>query len=716
MNSDRSIEELDSADGNISPGISRREFLQGVGGGIVVLFLVGGDVFAQRGGRGLPSDFNAFLRISEDGRVTCFTGKIEMGQGIITSLAQMLADEMDVALGSVDMVMGDTGLCPYDQGTFGSMSTRSFGPPLRAAGAEARTVLLELASEQLGIPVEQFVVENGVVLDKTDKSKSVTYAQLAKGREIVKRAKSVEVKTPASFKVIGKPMTRRDAHEKVTGEAKYAGDMRPAGMLYAKILRHPAHGATLKTVDTSEASKIEGVQVVRDGNLVAVLHEHPDVAEKALATIKAEFSTPEPAVDDVTIFDHLLEVAPEGQDVSRGGDLAKGQARATELFDNTYLNSYVAHAPMEPHTAVVEIEDKKATVWASTQSPFGAKSEVAQALGLAPEDVRVMPAFVGGGFGGKTRNLQVVEAARLAKLAGKPVQVAWTRSEEFFDDSFRPAAIIKIKSGITDSGEIAFWDYHVYYAGTRGSEHFYNIADSATVSHSSGWGSAPGTHPFATGAWRGPGNNTNTFGRESHIDVMAAKAGADPVEFRLKNLRDDKMKGVLNAAAAKFGWGSAKPSGGRGFGVALGFDSGTRVCELAEVEVDEKTGAVQVKRIVSVQNMGLCINPEGAKIQMEGCVTMGLGYALTEEIHFKGGDILDRNFGDYQIPRFSWLPKIETIIIEDSSSPAQGGGEPAIITSGAVIANAIYSATGVRLFQLPMTPARVLEALKKRGH
>jgi len=305
-----------------------------------------------------------------------------------------------------------------------------------------------------------------------------------------------------------------------------------------------------------------------------------------------------------------------------------------------------------------------------------------------------------------------VEAARLAKLAGKPVQVAWSRAEEFFDDSFRPAAVVKITSGITDGGEIAFWDYHVYFAGSRGGEHFYHIADYATVAHGSGWGGR--AHPFATGAWRAPGNNTNTFARESQIDIMAAKAGADPVEFRLKHLRDEKMRGVLTAAAEKFGWTSAKPSGGRGYGVALGIDSGTYVATMAEAEVDQRTGAVQVKRVVCAQNMGLAINPEGARIQMEGCVTMGLGYALTEEIRFRGGEILDRNFDTYQIPRFSWLPQIETILVEDKNAAPQGGGEPAIITMGAVVANAICAGTGARVLQLPMTPKRVVEALGKR--
>jgi isoquinoline 1-oxidoreductase len=693
--------------------LSRRDVLKLLGGGIVIL-LTGGGVVAQRDEeRELPADFNAFLRIGEDGKVTCFTGKIEMGQGVVTSLAQMLADELDVPLDSVQMVMGDTDLCPWDMGTFGSMTTRFFGPALRAAGAEARAVLLEPAAERLRRPVGQLAVEEGVVFDRANRSLRVSYADLAKGKQIVRHTKA-EAKKPAAFRVMGKPATRRDGLANVTGTAKYAGDIRVPGMLYASILRPPAHRATLKSVDVSGVAEVKGAQVVQDSDLVAVLHEHPDEAQRALSKVKAEFasSSLSRSVDDRTIFDHLLSVAEEGEEVSRKGDLKSGEARAAEVFEKTYLNSYVAHAPIEPHTAVVQIEGGKVRVWASTQTPFGAKDEVAEALGCRPEDVRVTPPFVGGGFGGKSRNLQIVEAARLAKLTGRPVQVAWTRAEEFFDDSFRPAAIVKIRSGLTREGRIAFWDYHVYYAGSRGAEHFYDIPDYATVAHGGGWGGGPRSHPFATGAWRAPGNNTNTFARESQIDLMAAKAGVDPVEFRLQHLRDEKMRGVLTAAAKQFGWTSARLGPGRGCGVALGSDSGTDVATMAEVEVDGGTGAVQVKRVVVAQDMGWAINPEGAKIQMEGCATMGLGYALAEEIHFAGGEITDLNFDSYRIPRFSWTPRIETVLVEDRKETPQGGGEPAIITMGAVVANAICAATGARLLQLPMTPKRVLAALK----
>ena len=468
-----------------------------------------------------------------------------------------------------------------------------------------------------------------------------------------------------------------------------------------------------RSVDTAPAKALAGVQVIQDGDLVAVLHELPDVAEAALEKIKAEFEVPEPSVDDKTIFDHLLKAAPQGKVAAEDGDLAEGRKLAAKTFEQTYLNSYVAHAAMETHTALAKVEGEKATIWASTQNPFGAQREIAEAIGLPPQKVRVISPFVGGGFGGKTRNTQAVEAARLSKAVGKPVQVAWSRAEEFFYDTFRPAAIVKISSGIDGSGKMVFWDYDVLYAGERGAKQFYTVPNHRTTTRPPGWQGPPGSHPFATGAWRAPGNNTNTFARESQIDIMAAAAGMDPVEFRLKNLSDPRMIRVLKAAAERFGWAPVKSPSKRGYGVACGTDAGTYVATMVEAEVDAKKGTVQVKRVVCAQDMGLVVNPEGAKIQVEGATTMGLGYALTEEVHFKDGKVLDANFDTYELPRFSWVPKIETVLIEAKDSPPQGGGEPAIIVMGAVIANAVYDATGARLFQLPMNPERVQAAMQR---
>ena len=704
---------------------TRREFLQRVAGGIIVFVAFGDLAAAQEAANEaarprvarpeLPTDFNAFLRIDEDGRVTCFTGKIEMGQGPITSLPQMVADELEAPLDSVGIVMGDTELCPYDMGTWGSLTTRQFGPAICAAAAEAKAVLLELAAETLQVPVAGLTAKDGVIFDRQDPTRRITYGQLAKGRKIERHLKvKPSVKDFAQFALMGKPLLRRDARDKVTGKAQYSADIRLPGMLYAKILRPPAHGAKLTSVDTTAAKEIAGVQVVQSGDLVAVLHELPDVAEQALEKITAEFTVPPRDPNDRTIFDHLLSVAPAANVVSKGGDLDEGKRLAQRSFETTYLNSYVAHSAMEPHAALASIEGDKATVWASTQNPFGARDEIARALGFPTEKVRVITPFVGGGFGGKTVNTQAVEAAHLAKATGRPVQVMWSRAEEFYFDAFRPAAVVKIKSGIDGAGRMTFWDYTVVCAGDRGAPHFYTIPHHRTAA-AGGFQGPPGLHPFAVGAWRAPGNNTNTFARESQIDLMAAAAGIDPVQFRLNHLRDPRMTRVLRAAADRFGWTPAKSPSRRGYGVACGMDAGTWVAAIAEVAVDTASGTVRVKRVLCGQDMGVVINPEGAKIQMEGCITMGLGYALTEEVRFEGGKILDTNFDTYTIPRFSWVPKIETVILEANEFPPQGGGEPAIILMGALIANAIYDATGARLLQLPMTPARVKAALQNGG-
>jgi isoquinoline 1-oxidoreductase len=706
-----------------SPGliVDRRRFLQLLGGGIIVCFSIPDSWALQEGerrrgmGLQLPQDFNAFLRIGEDGRVSGFTGKVEYGQGIVTSMAQILAEELDIPIESVDMVMGDTDLCPWDMGTFGTMSTRFFGPALRAAAAEARSALIELAAEQLQVPKERLRTKAGAVYEEAG-SKRLSYAELAKGQKILRHVKGAAPKPQSEDTLIGKNVLRRDAAAKVTGQAKYAGDIREPGLLYARLLRPPVHGAKLIHADTSGAREIEGVQIVEEGDLIAVLHPYPDMAEEALEKIKSQYDRPAASVDDKTIFDHLLKVAPPGQTIAQGGNLAEGRSAASYVLEQTYLNSYVSHAPIETHSALAKIEENKLTLWASTQTPFALKDEVASRIGIPAQKVRVITPFIGGAFGGKSNNQQALEAAKLAKLTGKPVQVIWTRAEEFFNDTFRPAAIVKIQAGVTASGLISLWDYGVYFAGERGAPQFYNIPNHRTVTYGSGWMTTPGSHPFATGPWRAPGSNTNAFARESHVDMLAAKVGMDPVEFRLKNLNDERMRRVLQAVAEKFGWSPAKAPSKRGYGVACGIDAGTYVAHMAEVAVDKNTGSVRVRRVVCAQEMGLCVNPEGARLQMEGAITMGLGYTLSEEVRFKGGEILHSNFDTYTIPHFSVVPQIETVILDAKGSPFQGGGEPPIICMGAVIANAVFDATGARLLQLPMTPERVKEALSKTSH
>lgn len=695
--------------------ITRRELLTGAGLYVMIPVEI---LLAQEPERlparaGYPTDFNAYLRIGPDGRVTGYAGKVELGQGAMTALAQLLAEELDVPYERVTMVLGDTELCPWDMGTFGSLTVRQFGPVFRAAAAEARAALLEMASEKLGVPVQDLEVRDGIVRERRNPERAVSYGELVAGRRIERRVSHATVKAPGAFQILGTAPSRKDGLEKVTGRAIYAGDVRLPGLLRARILRPPAHGAVLRELDTSEAEKIPGVQIVRDGNFVAVLHPQWDLADQALKRIRAKFEFQEVPLDDSNIFEHLVKNAPPPHTVHQQGDLAVGEKLAQIRLEATYLNSYVAHAPLETHSATAVVQGGKVTVWAGTQTPFRLKTQIAETLKIPEQNVRVITPYVGGGFGGKSASQQALEAARLAQLTGRPVQVVWDRAEEFFYDTFRPAAVVKIRAGLDAEQRLVFWDFYVYCAGDREAQQFYDIPHQRTLA-SGGWGSnPPGLHPFVVGPWRAPSVNTNTFARESHIDALAAQAGIDPVEFRMRHLRDPRMRRVLEAAASKFGWKPMKLPSGRGVGVSCAMYLGTYTAMMAEIEIDRNSGEIRVQRVVLAQDQGLVVNPDGSRQQMEGGIMMGLGYALTEEVRFRGRMVLDRNFDTYRIPRFSWMPRIETVLIENPEAPASGCGEPPIVNVGAVVANAFYDATGVRLYQLPMTPERVKQALAK---
>jgi nicotinate dehydrogenase subunit B len=700
--------------------LDRRDFIKVIGGGLVIVFSVDSQSSPLQGppqgfgfgGSRQASDINAYLRIGEDGKVTVYSGKIEQGQGNTTALAQMAADELDVSLDAIQMIMGDTDLCPWDMGTFGSMSIRVFGPALRSAAAEAKAILIEMAAEQLNIPKQQLKAENGIIYSVTDNKLHVAYAQLTKGQKITRKLdQKVAPKPVSAYTVIGKSPMHVDAIEKVSGKAKYTGDFRFPDLMYAKLLRPPSHSAILKNVDTSEAEKYPGAMVINQDGLIAVLHQDPEAAEKALCAIKTEYDVPENLLDENNIFEHLLKAAPRPQPSERKGDLVSGEKASALIFEEEYRNGYGAHGSIETHTACAKMEDGKMTVWISTQAPFMNQSEIARAIGLPAQNVRVITPYVGGGFGGKSTSPQAVEAARLAKITGKPVQVSYSRTEEFFYDAFRPASIVKIKSGVDNAGKIILWDYQVYYAGNRSAEQFYDVPNNLIRMYGSMMGSQGNIHPFPTGTWRAPGANINIFARESQIDIMASKLKIDPLEFRLKNTSDPRMRRVLEDAAQRFGYTSAPSPSGRGYGIACGIDAETYVAEIAEISID-KNNRVKVKRVVASQDMGVVINPKGAIMQMEGCIMMGLGYTLSEDIKFKGGKIATTNFHDYLMPKFSWLPKIDAFLIKNDELPAKGGGEPAIAPVGGAIANAIFDVTGVRVFQMPLTPERISQAKK----
>ncbi len=707
----------------VASEISRRDFVAGIGGGIIVWFGLGASAPSAAAERpGYPDDFHAYLAIGANGRVTVFSSKIEMGQGVMTSLAQMAAEELGVDLSSIDMVLGDTEKCPWDAGTFGSLSTRMFGPALRAAAAKARTILTTLAAARLNVAPDRLAIASGVVSVVGEPERRVSFAELSDGVRIAETVtQAAALRSAASFTVMGRSAKRLDGVEKVTGAAKYAADIRLPDMLYARILRPPVHGAVLTGADASAAEKLPGVTVVKRDDLIAVLHADPEAASAALAEVQAEWRLPDATLNQDGIFEHLLAHAGTATEIAAKGDI-KGEpskAPVAGVFETIFQKGYVAHAAIEPHAAVADVRRDGATVWASTQTPFPTRDGIAAALKLDPKRVRVITPFLGGGFGGKSAGGQAIEAARLSQICGKPVQVMRTRAEEFFFDTFDPASVVKISSALDGNGKISRWDYQVFAAGERGATTFYDIPNlrvqSAGGMAYGGPSPVRDLHPFAVGPWRAPGANMNVFATESQIDIMATAAGADPLAFRLTHIGDPRMRRVLQAAADAFGWQGAPGPSGRGHGIALSSDAGSLVATIAEVNVDKPSGKVMVKRMVCAQDMGIVVNPEGARMQIEGGLTMGLGYALTEELRFHGGEILDRNFDSYQLPRFSAVPRIEVVLVTNNELAPQGCGEPAITTAGAVIANAVFDATGARILRLPMTPKRVAAAISAAG-
>ena len=693
--------------------MDRRNFMKKIGTGLIVAFSVG--EMPLKAGRGLQDDrpgINAYLRIGEDGRVTLYTGKIEMGQGPITSLPMELADELDVRLEDVDMIMGDTDICPWDEGTYGSLSTRVFGQVMRAAAAKARAILVEMAAAELSVDKNELEVRDGIVRSRSDHGKSISYAGLTKGKQIVENStEDVALKDPSEFRIMGTSRHRVDSLEKVTGQAKYSGDIEIPGMMRARILRPPSLGARLVSVDTSEAEKMEGIKVVREGDFIAVLHASQPVADQAIGKVIAEWEEEELDLDQDSLYDYILKVATESRILKSEGDLGKGKKSAVKLFDSTFKDPYLAHSPVENHSATAVMEDGRMKVWASCQTPYPTRDEIAEEIGMDQKDVQLLPIFVGGGFGGKTSNPQALEVARLVKLTGMPVQLVYPREEEFMYDRMRPAALIKINSGLDDAGNITFWEFDVHLGGGREAVHFYDIPNHRTRTLREARGSMG--HPFFTGAWRAPSVNSNTFARESQMDIMAAAAGVDPVEFRLRHLEQNpKMHNVVKTGAERFGWTPAKGPSGRGHGFAVGVDVGTDVVVFVEIEVDRNSGHIQVKRAVCCQDMGMVVNPQGAIIQAEGCMLMGLGYALREEILFKGRKMLSRNYDTYSITQFNMVPRLDVVLVDSKDKDPHGGGEPAIVCMGAAVANALYDATGARLYRLPLTPERVREAIK----
>jgi nicotinate dehydrogenase subunit B len=675
--------------------LSRRDFLSALGGGIVVLCAAEAVDAQESGRRGQndapPQEISAWLHIGEDGVVTAYTGKTEVGQNIRTSLMQAVAEELHARASSVQLLMADTDVTPYDMGTFGSRSTPTMAPLLRQAAAAAREALIDLAAAKWNEERAAVQITEGRV---TANGHSVGFGELTRGQQLVHRIGSNAPLTPASqWKIAGHSVPKVDARDFVTGKHRYTSDLKRPAMLHGKVLRPSAFGATLVSLDDAEARKIAGVTVTRDGDFVGVAAPDAESAQRALEAVKADWKT-EAQSSERELFSYLKANAEAGEDRQSGGSVGQGMAQADRKFSQTYTVAYIAHVPLEPRAAVAEWNGDKLTVWAGTQRPFGVREELALAFGIPQERVRVIVPDTGSAYGGKHSGEHAIEAARLAKAAGKPVKIVWTREEEFTWGYVRPAGVIEITSGARNDGAITAWEFHNYNSGSSGMQLTYDIPHRRIVFH-------PSKSPLRQGSYRGLAATANHFARESHMDEIANELRIDPLDFRLKNLKDERQRAVLVAAAEKFGWGKQKAVGGRGYGLALGFEKGSYLGICAEVSVEG--GVPKIVRVVEAFECGAVVNPDHLRNQIEGAIMMAVGGALFEQVHFDNGKILNPKLSRYRVPRFADMPLIETVLVDRKDLPSAGAGETPIVGLAPAVANAIFQATGKRIRSMPLS-------------
>lgn len=737
------------------PGVSRRQFVQSVGtaAGLTIFWSNGvGAQDATPQGNATPVSLpsagatpeatpepqmtrleppttaDAYLRINEDGSVTLLTGKVEFGQGIRTGFAQLAAEELSVPFESVEVIMGQTDEAPFDIGTFGSLSTRLTGPRIRQAGAAMRQWLLDLGAEELGVDVGSLMLENGAVVVSGDSSQSVEFAVLAAGKQSSRELDpDLPLKDPADFTVIGQSIPRPDVSDKVNGSAVYGIDAAIEDMVWGKIVRPPAFGATLSEIDFSEAEAMPGViGTFRDGNFAGLAAETLQQAEAAIAAVNATWEPSPSTTTSDTIFDVLLNTAREGQKLGDDTSPAASDDLTSQILEPlnvTFRAPYVNHAPIEPRAALVSVTDERVDVWSSTQDPFGVRGSVAEVLGRDVESVVVTPLYAGGAFGAKIVAMAETEAARLAQEFGRPVKLFWTRDEEFSHGQYRPAMLINIVTGLDGDGNISAWQYDLYSAAYfpdggetangAAADWSANILELYDVTARTIWYQSDS--PLPPYFWRVNGGTNNTWAREVTMDMLAEQAGLDPVTFRKNHMGEDsRMAAVLDAAVELAGWTPGVGQTGQGIGIALGFDANTYVAEVARVELNEETGEVIVRQFDVAVDCGLIVNPEAAKHQIEGSVVLGTSATLRETILFENGEVTNPTFAQYAPITMREAPPVNVVFVEDKSNPMGGIGEPAVAPTSGAIANALYDLAGIRLFDLPLTADRILAALQEQ--
>jgi CO/xanthine dehydrogenase Mo-binding subunit len=683
--------------------VNRREFLEIAGAGLLIVATVPLSDAQRGGGAGA---LETRLHIGEDGFITVLSGKIEEGQGALTELAMAAAEELRVPLDRVRMVMGDTDQTPGDGGTAGSGTTPRTAPLVRRAAATARDLLLAAAGRQFGVEAARLEVRDGAVQYT---GKAYGYADLARSPELAAAYKeavptNITVTPAKDWQLLGKPQVRLDTRELVTGAHRFPSDIVRPGMLYGRVLRAPSYGATLGSVDLSEAQKMPGVTAVRDGDFVACAAPTTFASRKALAAISATAqwkTVGHPSSDE--LFGYLKQHAkPQERPQAQGrGSVKKGLAESRTRLKASYQVPYVQHAPMEPRAAVAEWQNGRLTVWTGTSNPGSVRQQLAEMFGVAQDRVRVLVPHFGGGFGGKHTGEAATEAARLAREAGHPVAVRWTRAEEFMWAYFRPAALIEVEAGLDAGNAISAWDFTNYNSGAAALDTPYRIPNTRVQFVAS-------DPPLRQSSYRVLAATANNFAREAFTDELAEAAGKDPLEFRLAHLDNERMRNVLNAAAQRFGWVERrkKRRPGTGIGLACGTEKNSVVAACCEVEVDRASGVPRLIEVVQAFECGAILNPANLRSQVEGSIMMGVGPALREEILFQDGKLTNARFATYQVPRFRDVPKLDVILLDRKDLESAGAGETPIIAIAPAVANAVFHATGKPVHSMPIRAAR----------
>lgn len=690
-----------------------------------------------------------WLAIETDGTVTAFSGKVELGTGVRTALAQIVAEELDVRLERVHMVMGDTARTPDEGYTAGSMTISGSGSALRNAAAEARHVMLELAAERLDVTADKLIVRDGVITAAADTGRSITYAELMGGRAFnLQVTGKVPLKAPEAYQIVGKSTPREDLPPKVTGQSHFIHDLKIPGMMHARLVRPPNPAAKLVSLDEHSVKGIPGlIRVFQQGNFIAVVAEREEQAMQAARQLKVEWqeAAAYPPMQD--LFLSVRNQPTEDSLLVEKGNFKKAFAKATKQLQSTYYQPFHAHASIGPSCAVADVKGDQVTVWASTPGPYPLSGALAQLLDIPVENIHIIFMEGAGSYGQNGADDAAADAAILAQAVGRPVRVQWTREDEFVWEPKSPAMVMEVYGGLDPEGNVVAWDYHVWspshvararFAGQLVPAQLLSGQPSPQARFSFGAErNAPTNYAFPVqrvtvhyvrdsllraSSFRSLGGAENTFANESFMDELAAAAGVDAVAYRLRYLLEPRERDVLEAAAGKANWVSrpaprrdtSQLAEGRGVAYARYENDQAIVACIAQVQVDRASGMVRVKRIVIAHDCGLIINPDGVKNQIEGNVLQSLSRALKEEVKFTEMRITSRDWETYPILTFSEAPEIEIVLINRPDQAAVGAGEPSTVTTAAAVANAIFDAIGVRVRRIPFTPERVLMSLTER--